>query len=208
MLLSTEAEVRSRVRGLTTGADEYVGKPYDTVYVQARARELIRRRPEARDRASGGSQTVLVIDDSPTFREQLRATLESAGYAVVTAATGEEGLQLAAAIRPAAVVVDGLLPGIDGGTVVRRLRLDAGLRRTPCLLLTASEDRGDELRALDSGADDFVRKEEDASVILARLGASPRRCATRATTSSWRAPGRRRSTCSRCSRSSASCSTS
>jgi len=182
MLLSTEAEVRSRVRGLTTGADEYVGKPYDTVYVQARARELIRRRPEGRDRASGGSQTVLVIDDSPTFREQLRATLESAGYAVLTAATGEEGLQLAAAIRPAAVVVDGLLPGIDGGTVVRRLRLDAGLRRTPCLLLTASEDRGDELRALDSGADDFVRKEEDASVILARLGAVLRSAGTSAGT--------------------------
>src|SRR5205823_4906362 len=143
---------------------------------------FIRRRPEGRDRASGGSQTVLVIDDSPTFREQLRATLESAGYAVLTAATGEEGLQLAAAIRPAAVVVDGLLPGIDGGTVVRRLRLDAGLRRTPCLLLAASGDRGDELRALDSGADDFVRKEEDASVILARLGAVLRSAGTSAGT--------------------------
>ena len=178
MLLSTEAEVRDRVRGLTTGADEYVGKPYDSAYMLARARELV----QARHRASGGPPTVLVIDDSQTFREQLRATLESAGYAVVTAATGEEGLKLAAAVRPAAVVVDGLLPGIDGGTVVRRLRLDAGLRRTPCLLLTASEDRGDEVRAFDSGADDFVRKEEDVSVVLARLGAILRSAGTSAGT--------------------------
>ncbi|TMA34089.1 MAG: response regulator, partial [Deltaproteobacteria bacterium] len=182
MLLSTEAEVRDRVRGLRRGADEYVGKPYDSVYVLARARELVRARPEPRDRASSTPPTVLVIDDSRTFREQLRATLESAGYVVVTAATGEEGLQLAAAVRPAAVVVDGLLPGIDGGTVVRRLRLDAGLRRTPCLLLTASADRGDEVRAFDSGADDFVRKEEDTSIILARLGAILRSAGTSAGT--------------------------
>ncbi len=51
------------------------------------------------------------------------------------------------------MIVDGCLPGIDGATVVRRMRLDAVLRRTPCLLLTASEERADELRALDTGAD-------------------------------------------------------
>ena len=56
---------------------------------------------------------------------------------VLTAPTGEEGLRLAAAQRPAAIVVDGVLPGIDGATVIRRMRLDAALRDVPCLLLTA-----------------------------------------------------------------------
>ncbi|MDB4993891.1 MAG: arcB [Myxococcaceae bacterium] len=168
MLLSTEAEVGARVRGLAHGADDYVGKPYDTSYVIARARQLIRR-----GKASGGSlpSLILVIDDSVTFREELRRALVEAGHEVAVAGSGEEGLRLAADLRPTAIVVDGVLPGIAGAAVVRRLRLDAALRRTPCLLLTASEDEGDELRALDAGADAFVRKGEDIPVILARLSA-------------------------------------
>src|SRR5207237_7875672 len=88
---------------------------------------------------------------------------------------GEEGLHVAGTHRPGAIVVDGVLPGIDGATVIRRLRLDAALRGVPCLLLTASEDRSAELRALDAGADAFVRKEADVEVILARLAAVLRR---------------------------------
>jgi two-component system NtrC family sensor kinase len=166
MLLSTEAEVRDRIRGLSTGADDYVGKPYETSYVVARAWDLIRRA-----RTPTAERVVLVIDDSLTFRETLREALEAASYRVLCAATGEEGLRLAAAVRPAAIVVDGVMPGIDGATVIRRVRLDAALRRTPCLLLTASEDSASEVTALDAGADAFVRKEERLDVILARLGA-------------------------------------
>lgn len=168
MLLSTEAEIRDRVRGLTTGADEYVGKPYDPGYVVARARELVRRNA---DGPPPDLETVLVIDDSITFRETLKAALEQAGYDVIVADSGEDGLRLASDRRPTAIVVDGQLPGIDGATVIRRIRLDAALRGLPCLLLTASEDRGAEVRALDAGADAFVRKDEEIAVILARLRA-------------------------------------
>jgi len=169
LLLSTEAEVRDRVRGLATGADEYVGKPYDAQHVVARARELVRGAVPTAEETSPTS--VLVIDDSQTFREQLRSALAIAGYQVSAAASGEEGLRMAFAMRPNAIVVDGILPGIDGVTVVRRIRHDAVLRRTLCLLLTASELREDEAGALDAGADAFVRKTEDVSVILARLAA-------------------------------------
>jgi two-component system NtrC family sensor kinase len=169
MLLSTEAEVRDRVRGLQTGADEYIGKPYDVAYVVARAKELVRKTRTGA--TSEGRTTVLVIDDSVTFREELKEALEATGYEVVTAGTGEEGLRVAADVRPGAIVVDGMLPGIDGPAVVRRIRLDAVLRGTPCLLLTASEERDAELRALDSGVDAFVRKDEEIDVIRARLAA-------------------------------------
>ena len=169
MLLSSEAEVRDRVRGLNTGADDYVGKPYDQSYVVARARELLRKKETPNE--SPKSRTVLVIDDSPTFREELKSVLESSGFAVVTAGTGEDGLRAAVDTRPAAIVVDGVLPGIDGATVIRRIRADAVLRSTPCILLTASEERSGELRALDAGADAYVRKEEDTQVILARVTA-------------------------------------
>ena len=167
LLLSTEAEVRDRIRGLETGADDYAGKPYDVNYVIARARTLLARH---RKSSPPRSALVLVIDDSTTFREELREALEGASYEVVTAETGEEGLRLAANLRPAAVLVDSVMPGIDGGTVIRRLRLDAALRGTPCVLMTASDDRGAELGALDAGADAFVRK-EDLELVLARLGA-------------------------------------
>jgi len=66
MLLSSESEVQSRVRGLKTGADEYVGKPYDRSYVVARARELLRK--QAPESGTSKSSSVLIIDDSPTFR--------------------------------------------------------------------------------------------------------------------------------------------
>jgi two-component system NtrC family sensor kinase len=175
LMLSSEAEVKDRIRGLQTGADEYVGKPYDTGYVIARTQELLRDRQQS----AKGVPTILVIDDSATFRDTLRTALEQGGYVVVTAPTGEEGLRLAAAQRPAAILVDGVLPGIDGATVIRRLRLDAALRDVPCLLLTASEAVDAELRALDAGADSFVRKEDHLDVILARLAAVLRRAETR-----------------------------
>jgi signal transduction histidine kinase len=77
--------------------------------------------------------------------------------------------------------VDGILPGIDGPTVIRHVRLDAALRGIPCLLLTASEDQGAELRALDAGADAFVRKDEDIELILAKLAATLRGATVAAT---------------------------
>jgi DNA-binding response OmpR family regulator/two-component sensor histidine kinase len=169
LLLSSEAEVADRIRGLKTGADDYVGKPYQKAYVLARAKELLRSRSAGSAREPG--MHILVIDDSETYRFHLRDALEARGYVVATATTGEEGLQMAADVRPRAVIVDGVLPGIDGATVVRRLRQDAALRTVPCLLLTASLDRGGELRAFEAGADSYARKEEDLDAILARLSA-------------------------------------
>jgi two-component system, NtrC family, sensor kinase len=172
LMLSTEADVKDRVRGLRTGADEYVGKPYERSYLVARARKLTRLR---RGLPEEGGPRILVIDDSITYREELRRGLDAAGYSVVTAGSGEEGLRAAAEPLPSAILVDGVLPGMDGPTVIRRVRLDAALRGIPCVLLTASEDRDAELRALDAGADAFVRKEEDIEVVLARVDAVLRR---------------------------------
>lgn len=168
LLLSTEAEVHARVRGLKTGADEYVGKPYDAGALVAKACELLRGPAPAATAALG---TVLVIDDSPTYRHVLCQALQREGYLVQAAGSGEEGLRLAARTRPRAIIVDGIMPGIDGATVIRRVRLDIALRGIACIMLTGSDELGAELRALDAGADAFVRKEEDVSVVLARVAA-------------------------------------
>ncbi|MCW8133266.1 MAG: response regulator [Planctomycetota bacterium] len=168
MLLTTEAEVRDRIRGLKTGADEYVGKPYDSDYVVSRARQLVHADAEA---AGPRVRHILVIDDSPTFRNTMREALEAANYSVVTAESGEEGLKRAATLRPHVIVVDGMLPGIDGATVIRRIRSDVNLRNTPCILLTGSEDPANEVRVLEAGADAYLRKESSLDVLLARIAA-------------------------------------
>jgi PAS domain S-box-containing protein len=171
LLLSSEDEVRDRVRGLKTGADDYVGKPYDTGNVVSRARELI-----APDRGRGRERPlIVVIDDSATFRAELREALEGAGYDVAVEVNGEEGLRLISNVRPDAVLVDQQLPGIEGPEIIRQVRADGVLRRTPCLLLTASEEREDEVRALAAGADGFVHKQAGAEIALAKLTALLRR---------------------------------
>lgn len=169
ILLSSEAEVKDRIRGLTRGANEYVGKPYDAAYVVARAAELLRNQdPETRP---AERLDVLVIDDSRTYREELSEHLEQTGYRVFAASSAKEGLRRAADLRPAAIVVDGVMPEMDGTTVIRRLRLDPGLYATPCLLLTATQGAESEIAALDAGADAYVNKSEAMDVILARLAA-------------------------------------
>ncbi|AEV86029.1 histidine kinase [Actinoplanes sp. SE50] len=175
MLLSVESDVSDRLAGLRIGADEYIGKPYDAGYVVARTRQLLGGQPSGR--AAGGAPAILVIDDSMTFRERLRELLEPEGYTVLTASGGEEGLRMAADRRPDAVIVDGVMPGVDGATVIRRIRLDPALRDTPCLLMTAADDYATEMQMLDAGADAFVRKQQDLAVVLAKLAAVLRQSA-------------------------------
>jgi DNA-binding response OmpR family regulator len=169
LLLSTEAEISDRIRGLAIGADEYIGKPYDRNHVLDRARQLMgsaRQAPQAR------CFSILLIDDSATFRNEFKSLLEAQGYRVQTAESGEEGLSTAFAIRPDAVIIDQVLNGpLDGRMVVRRLKQDVTLRNTPCLLLTASVEAGGELRALEAGADAYLSKEADLKVVFARLAA-------------------------------------
>lgn len=90
---------------------------------------------------------------------------------MIAAESGERALSVAQSLSVDAFIVDNVLPGIDGASVVRRLRQQVRHRRTPSLLLTASDDPAQELIALEAGADAFVRKNESIEVLLARLEA-------------------------------------
>lgn len=174
LLLSSEADVADRVRGLQRGADDYVGKPYDRRYLAERAADLVSRRrhngASAAPRPSGRA-TVLVVDDSVTYRKALQDALEEAGYSVLAATGGEEALHMAAVHHPAVMLIDLMMPGLDGTAVVRRIRLDSSLRGTPCMVLTASDNPRDELRALEAGADAYLTKVEGIPYVVARLEA-------------------------------------
>ena len=118
------------------------------------------------------SERVLVVDDEQPILRAMAVNLRARGYDVDVAATGEEALELASRHRPDAVVLDLGLPGIGGIDVIRGLR---GWSAVPILILSARDDRGSKVAALDAGADDYVTKPFDMEELLARLRAALRR---------------------------------
>jgi two-component system, OmpR family, response regulator ResD len=124
-----------------------------------------------------GRRSVLIVDDEPTIVEVVARYLDRAGYATRTAANGEQALQSAAEERPDLVVLDLMMPGIDGLRVMRRLR-DQGGRdpdRIGVILLTARGEESDRVVGLRLGADDYVVKPFSPVELVARVDAVLRR---------------------------------
>ncbi|MDH4347040.1 MAG: response regulator transcription factor [Thermoleophilia bacterium] len=116
---------------------------------------------------------VLVVDDEPALRDSLDRALRAEGYDVETAPDGLVALERLDAREPDAVVLDVLMPGLDGLETMRRLR--AAGSRVPILMLTARDSVGDRVAGLDAGADDYVIKPFALEELLARLRALLRR---------------------------------
>jgi two-component system response regulator MprA len=116
---------------------------------------------------------VLVVDDEPAVREALRRSLVFEGYETELAGDGLAALEQVGACRPDAIVLDVLMPRMDGLTTARRLRA-AGIT-TPILMLTARDTVGDRVTGLDAGADDYLVKPFELDELLARLRALLRR---------------------------------
>src|ERR1700744_3722538 len=118
--------------------------------------------------------SVLVVDDEPTITEVVARYLSRAGYRTQVAATGREALDAAAAQRPDLVVLDLMLPGIDGLEVMRRLR-EQDRDRIAVILLTAKSEESDRVIGLRLGADDYVVKPFSPAELVARVDAVLRR---------------------------------
>lgn len=122
---------------------------------------------------------ILIVEDEPDLLHGLEKALREEHYAVDTAEDGEDGLHKAQDSSYDAVVLDLMLPRMDGFEVLRQLRLT---RKTPVLMLTARTHPADRVRGLDSGADDYLAKPFDLDELLARLRALIRRASGNATT--------------------------
>ena len=120
--------------------------------------------------------TILIVEDEETLSRALSYSLESEGHRVVTAADGEEGLALARGEHPDLVILDIMLPKLDGFQVCRALRAESS---TPILMLTARTDEIDKIVGLQLGADDYVTKPFSMRELLARVAALLRRAAMR-----------------------------
>jgi two-component system cell cycle response regulator len=112
---------------------------------------------------------VLIVDDQLLNLKLLAAHLEAAGYEVCKASSGEEALRAVPEFTPDIVLLDIMMPGLDGYEVTRRLRGDPATSTIPIVLLTALEGTGEKVQGLDAGADDFLTKPVNRSELLARM---------------------------------------
>ena len=117
-------------------------------------------------------KTILIVDDAPNIVELVRLYLEGAGYATIVATDGPSAIELHRRHRPDLVVLDVMLPGMDGFEVCRAIRREAD---TPVIMLTARTDDIDAIVGLELGADDYVTKPFNPRALVARIKAILRR---------------------------------
>ena len=119
---------------------------------------------------------IRIVEDDATIRALLEMALLGAGYSdVASSARGDEGLEMIRREKPDLVLLDVMLPGLDGFSIARRVRESPELAATRIVMLTARTAPEDIVRGLDSGADDYVTKPFDRKVLLARVKAVLRR---------------------------------
>jgi two-component system sensor histidine kinase/response regulator len=120
-------------------------------------------------RAEGYTGTILVVDDEEINRDILRALIESHGYTVIEAVNGEEALRRIAEASPDVILLDIMMPIMDGFETCRKLKSDPVTAPIPVLLVTSLTDRSDRLKGIEAGANDFLNKPIDAEDVLLRV---------------------------------------
>lgn len=118
---------------------------------------------------------ILIVDDEEDIRELIELNLGREGYEVLTCETGEQALQIARSKLPNLVILDLMLPGIDGLEVCRQLKGNPRTEHIPVIMLTAKGEEGDVVAGLELGADDYVTKPFSRTVLVARVRAVLRR---------------------------------
>jgi two-component system phosphate regulon response regulator PhoB len=119
--------------------------------------------------------SILIVEDERDIREMVGYALMKEGYACLEAADAEQARAQILAERPNLILMDWMLPGMSGIDYARRLRSDPATRTIPIIMLTARGEEGDKIRALDTGADDYITKPFSTRELLARLRAVLRR---------------------------------
>lgn len=111
---------------------------------------------------------ILIVDDEPLNLEVLESFYDGHGYTIMTAANGEEALRSIVERPPDLILLDVMMPGMDGFEVCRRLKRDDGTRFIPVVIVTSLDQRSDKISAIEAGADDFITKPVDETELLAR----------------------------------------
>ncbi|WNG59810.1 response regulator [Archangium gephyra] len=178
LMLSTEAAVVQRLKGLSHGANDYVGKPYDPAYVVRRAHELTQV-PEQdgtpRLVSAGRRRRVMVVDGRIDFRHRASDALRKDGHDVIIAESGEDAMRLLEAQPVDCILLDLEMPGLDGPEWVRAVRTLPATAQVAVVGLTAGFDAKLISEALAVKVDAFCSKTEDIEVLRAQVRTELRR---------------------------------
>jgi len=120
-------------------------------------------------------EKILAVDDEEDIRELISFNLEKDGYIVETAESGEKAMEMAVSFSPDLIVLDLMLPGIDGLEVAKKIKADSATRTIPIIMLTAKGEEADVVIGLEMGADDYIVKPFSPRVLTARIKAVLRR---------------------------------
>jgi PAS domain S-box-containing protein len=182
LMLTAEETEAAELHGLEAGADDYISKSVDDNILMLRVRALLRKSSSEAPLLFGlesalSSARLLAVDDSATYLQFLTEELRSEGYRVETASHGAMALEMFTRDSYDAVLLDLMMPGMDGIEACKRIVDARRSLETPAviLMLTAREDKEDMTRGLEAGADDFVGKSSDLAVLKARIRALLRR---------------------------------
>ncbi len=183
ILMLTSSEMSdAETKGIESGADSYLSKPLDGEIFLLRVRALLTRSDPSMSLKHFQDSTfrqgkILAVDDSMTYLEYLVTVLSEEGYDVQTASSGGEALARLKREAFDCVLVDLVMPGIDGVEVCRQINADQKRTANPVvlLMLTAHENKEEMTRGLAAGADDFVGKSSDLAILKARISALLRR---------------------------------
>ncbi|HSG82475.1 MAG TPA: protein kinase [Gemmatimonadota bacterium] len=168
----SEAEVEADLRRILTAAKNLVPTETDAAPDQTAAGEVDGRSAEAGDEVESGPARILVVDDVEANRDLLRRRLEREGHAVECSEDGQRALE---AIRRRAfdlVLLDVMMPEIDGYEVLGRLKEDPATRDIPVIMISAADDMPNIVRCIERGAEDFLPKPFDPVLLRARINAS------------------------------------
>ena len=182
MMLTSEAQANGEVAGIDSGADVFLAKPIDDELLLMRIANLLSKHaaiktPRPAAEVDFRNSRILAIDDSATYLEYLKALLAEEGYVVDAVSSGEAGLRQLKLESYDCILVDLIMPGLDGIEVCRQVLSQQSVVEDPVvlLMLTAHETKDELTRGLAAGADDFVSKHSDVAVLKARIRALLRR---------------------------------
>jgi len=168
--LTSHAMQGDEDRALAAGCDGYITKPIDTRSFCDSILQYIKRKsnPEEKNNVTFKNR-ILIVDDDPLNVKMLRSTLSKNSYEIVTAYDGESALEIIAEEHPDLILLDIMMPGIDGYEVTRRLKRDPATSHISILLITALDGADDKAKGLEAGADEFLNKPVNIPELRARV---------------------------------------
>lgn len=169
IVVSGEEDMKSIVRCIEMGATDYISKPCEPALLRTRVKaSLAMRRLYDRETYNG---KILVVDDDPLNREVLSVNLTEEGYTIETAENGRDGLQMLLEQPFDIVLLDLLMPEMDGFDVLKIIKADARLRHLPVIVISGEGDLSSITRCIATGAEDYIQKPFDPVLLRTRVSA-------------------------------------